>query len=79
MKKCVQFSLKSFGTAKYDCAMKTVDVFSFLLLTNSSITIWLRFLLFIIAAATSSKTINTLLFYVLLFNIFIQKNLYSLV
>ena len=60
IKKCVEISLTSFGTVKYDFVMKTVEIFSFLSLMNISVTIWLCFLLLIILAIISSKTINTL-------------------
>ena len=38
-KKYVKFSLTSFGTAKSDCVIKAVEMFSFLLLINRSVTI----------------------------------------
>ena len=42
-KKCVQFSLTSFGTWKKNFAIKTVEIFSFLPLINSLVTIGLSF------------------------------------
>ena len=48
IKKCVVFSLTSFDTLKYHCVIKTVEMFNFLPLINSSVTIGLIFLLLII-------------------------------
>ena len=45
-KKCVQFLLTSFGKGKYVCVIKTVEIFSFLPLGNSSVNISLNFLLY---------------------------------
>ena len=39
MKKCVEFNLTSFGTLKYDCVIKTIEILRFLPLTNNSVTI----------------------------------------
>ena len=61
MKKCVEFSLASYGTLKYDCVIKTIEVFNFLSLINNSVTIGFSFLLLIIPAIISSKL---LIFYV---------------
>ena len=58
--KCVVFSLTSFGTSKYDCAIKTIEILSFLPLINNSVTAGLSYLLPIISAIISSKIINTL-------------------
>ena len=44
IKQCVKFSLISFGTAKYDCVIKTREMFSFLPLINNSVTIGLSVL-----------------------------------
>ena len=54
IKKWVVFSLISFGTLKYDC------VFNFLPLINNLITNEFSYLLLIISAIISSKTINIL-------------------
>ena len=62
IKKCVEFNLTSFGTLKYDWVIKTIEILSFLSLINNSVTIGFNFLLLIISAITSSKTINTLRF-----------------
>ena len=42
-KTCVEFSLTSFGTLKYDCVIKTSEMLSFLPLINSSVNTGLRF------------------------------------
>ena len=44
-KKCLVFTLTSFGTLKYDWVMKTKEMFSFLTLINNSVTFELLFLL----------------------------------
>ena len=62
IKKCVVFSLTSFGTLKYDCVIKAIEILSSLLLINSSVTIWSSFSLLIISALILSKTTNTLYF-----------------
>ena len=62
MKKWVEFSLISFGTLKYDCVIKTREMFNFLPLINNSDTIEFSFLLLIISAIISSKTIKFLRF-----------------
>ena len=62
VKKCVEFSLISFGTAKYYCVIKTREIFNFLPLINNSDTIGLNYFLLSISAITSSKTINYLHF-----------------
>ena len=49
----------SFGTSKYDCVIKTKEMFRFLPLRKSSVTIGFSFLLLIISANILSKTINT--------------------
>ena len=68
------FSLTSFDTLKYGCVTKTGKMLSFLPLINSSVTIELRFLLLIIPAIISSKTISTLPFFswIVFFNIFMN-------
>ena len=63
IKKCVVFSLTYFGTLKCDCVIKTIEMFNFLSLINNSVTIGFSFLLLIILAIISSKTINTLRFF----------------
>ena len=60
MKKPVEFSLTSFGILNYDCVIKTREMFNFLPLINKSVTIELSFLLLIISAIISPKTINIL-------------------
>ena len=60
IKKYVQFSLTSYGTLKNDRVIKTREIFNFLPVINSSATIWFSFLLLIISAIISSKSINTL-------------------
>ena len=54
---------KKGDTLKYAYMIKTSEMFSFLLLTNSSVTIGLSFLLLIILAIMSSKTIYILRFF----------------
>ena len=61
--KCVLFSLMSIDTRTYDCMMNTRETFSFLPLMKSSVTIWLSFLLLIISAVISPKTMNTFHFF----------------
>ena len=39
VKKCVEFSLTSFGTLKYDCVIKTIEMFNFIYLINNSVSI----------------------------------------
>ena len=56
-KKWVVFGLKSFGTLKYDCVIKTREIFNFLPLINNSVSLEFRFLLPIMSAIISSKTI----------------------
>ena len=60
IKICVVLSLDSFSTLRYDCVIKTKEVLDFLPLVNSSVTILCSFVLLIISAIISSKTINTL-------------------
>ena len=43
LKQCVEFCLTSFGTAMYDCVTKAIEMFNFLPLINSSISIRLIF------------------------------------
>ena len=62
MKKWVEFNLTAFGTLKYDCLIKKREMFNFLPLINNSITTEFSFLLLIISAIISSKTINILRF-----------------
>ena len=62
-KKSVVSSLTSFGTLKYDGVIKRIRILIFLLLKNSSVTTGWSFLLLIISAIISSKTINTLHFF----------------
>ena len=65
MKKRVEFSQTSFVILKYDCVIKTIEMFNFLPLINNSVTTGLNFLLLIISAITPSKTINILPFFYL--------------
>ena len=67
---CAEFSLTSFGTLKYDSVINTIETFNFLLLINNSVTTGLRFLLLIISAIISSKTVNTLRFFPRLYSSF---------
>ena len=60
IKICVVLSLDSFSTLRYDCVIKTKEILDFLPLVNSSVTILCSFVLLIISATISSKTINTL-------------------
>ena len=39
IKKCVEFSLTSFGTLKYDCVIKTIEMINFISLINNSVSI----------------------------------------
>ena len=59
VKKCVEFNRTSFGTLKYDCVIKTMEILSFLPLINNSVTIRFSLLLLIISAIISSKIIST--------------------
>ena len=56
----VEFSIRSFGTLMYDCVINTTEIFNFLSLINNSVTIEFSFLLLIITAIISPKTINIL-------------------
>ena len=60
IKKWVVFNLTSFGILKYDCVIKTREIFNFLPLINNSVTMGFSYLLLIISAMISSKTINIL-------------------
>ena len=53
IKKCVVFSLTSFGTLKHDCVIKAREIFHFLPLINSAVTILLRFSLLCISVIIS--------------------------
>ena len=68
MKKWVEFSLPSFGTLKYNWVIKTREMFNFLPLINIYVTTGFRFLLLIISAMISSKTINISLFLPILYS-----------
>ena len=63
MKECVVFSLTSFGTLKYDCVIKAIEMLNFLPLINNSATIGVNVLILIMSAIISSKTVNTLPFF----------------
>ena len=67
LSKCVEFSLISFGTLKYDCVkdnlkydLKTIEMLNFMPPINNSVTSGFSFLLLLISAIMSSKTINIL-------------------
>ena len=62
LKAWLEFSLTSFGTLKYDCVIKKIEMFNFLPLINNSITTGFRLLSLIISTIISSKTINILCF-----------------
>ena len=49
MKKGIEFSVTSFGNLKYDCIIRTTEMFNFLPLINSSVTTEFSFLLLIIS------------------------------
>ena len=68
MKRWVEFSLTFFGTLKYDCVIKTIEYFIFLPLIKNSVTTGFSFLLLIISATISSKTINILRFLPILYS-----------
>ena len=50
MKESVVFSLTSFGTLKYDCVIKAIEMLNFLPLINNSATIGVNVLILIISA-----------------------------
>ena len=58
MKKCVIFSLASFGTRMYDCVLSTIKIFSFQPLVNNLVTTGWCILLLIPSEIISSNTIN---------------------
>ena len=60
MKKWVVFSLTFFGTLKYDFVINVREIFNFLALINNYVVIEFSFLLLIISAIISSKTISIL-------------------
>ena len=60
-KKCVVFTLTSFATWKYDCVVKTKEIFSFQPQRNNSVTTEWSFLLLIISAIISPNTFRTFL------------------
>ena len=63
-KNCVKLNLTSVGSLKYYCVIKTeIEILIFLFLINNSVPIGFSFLILIISAIISSKTINTFLFY----------------
>ena len=64
---CVVFSLTSFGILKYDCVIRIIEMLNFLPLINNSVTAGFSFMLLIISEILSSKTINTLRFFILRF------------
>ena len=55
MKKCVVFSLTSFGTLKYDCVIKAIEMLNFLPLINKSATIGVNLLTLIIQQSYHQK------------------------
>ena len=58
IKMWVEFNLTSFGTLEHDCVTKTREMFNLLPLINNSVAIRFRFLLLIISAIISSKTLS---------------------
>ena len=58
MQNWVIFSLTSFDTLKYDCVIKKIEMFNFQPLIDIYTTTGFIFLLLIILAILSSKTIN---------------------
>ena len=56
-------SQTSFGASKYDCVIKTRQVFNFFPLINNSFTVLLSFWLFCTSGMVSSNTISTLHFF----------------
>ena len=61
-----EFHQTFFGTGKYNCVMKTSEMFTFLPLISKSLTIGSRYSLLIISTIISSNTINTLHFFKML-------------
>ena len=59
-------------TLKHDYVIKTIEMFSFLLLINHSVTTGLSFFLSIISAIISKLSIFFVFTYIVLFNIFIN-------
>ena len=55
MKECVVFSLTSFGTLKYDCVIKAIEMLNFLPLINKSATIGVNLLTLIIQQSYHQK------------------------
>ena len=53
IKQCIEFSLKFFGATNYDCAIKAIEMLSFLPLINNSVTIGLSFSLLSISPIIS--------------------------
>ena len=73
LKKCVQFSLTSFATFKYNFVIKTIEIFHFLPLINIPVTTGFSFLLLIISPIISSKSkILTFFYTFVFFNTFIN-------
>ena len=72
MENWVEFSLRSFSTLNYDCAIKTRQMFNFLPLglplINNSVCTKFSFLLLIISAIILSKSINILRFLSILYS-----------
>ena len=60
IKNWLEFSLTSFGTLKYDCVIKIIEIFNLLLLINNPVSTEVSILLLITLATISSKTINIL-------------------
>ena len=77
IKKCVQFSLTSLHTLKYDCVMKTIEIFDFIPLINNLVTTGFNLLLLIISAIILSKTINILCFLPILYSSIFFINILS--
>ena len=60
IKTWVKYNLTSFGTLKFDCVIKTKEIFSFLPLINNSVTIEFSFLLLIMSAIVLLKKMSIL-------------------
>ena len=59
---------------EYYCAIKTIEMFNFLPLIKNSVTTGFSFLLLIISAITSSKTIILRFLPILYFSIFLKTS-----
>ena len=68
IKKWVEFCLTSFGTLKYDCVIKAIEMFNFLSLIKNYATTGLSLLSLIVSAIIPSITINVLFFLPILYS-----------